>query len=54
MEDGCCAPALLEFLGVGRVGLGVILMWKLRGHIQPWNLGVPSAALDSLSPGWWI
>lgn len=40
------ALALLEFLGVGRVGLGVILL----GHFQKWNLGVPNEALDSLSP----
>ena len=48
------APAWLECLGVGRAGPGLILMWKLRGHIQQWNLGVPRAALDSLSHGWWI
>ena len=31
---------MLAFLGVGRVGLALILMWRLTGHIQPWNLGV--------------
>ena len=32
---------MLAFLGAGRVGLALILMWRLRGHIQQWNLGVP-------------
>lgn len=39
------APAWLECLGVGRAGPGLILMWKLRGHIQQWNLGVPGQPL---------
>ena len=31
----------MAFLGAGRVGLALILMWRLMGHIQQWNLGVP-------------
>lgn len=37
--DSVLALALSEFLGVGRVGLGVILLLRLRGSLSEMESG---------------